>query len=122
MAVLTGRSTLASADSPAELLSGVRLPLLMDEVASKYDRVVIDSAPLNAVSDTMLVMPKADGILLVVRAALTPVSETKAALQRIYSSKMKPLGLILNYLAPHTLKSYSYGYSYGQKPKEQNAK
>jgi capsular exopolysaccharide synthesis family protein len=138
--VLAGRATLASAaiaspiptlallltttpvDSPAELLSGVRLPLLLDEAASKYDRVVIDSAPLNAVSDTMLIMHKADAILLVIRAAQTPASECKSALQKISSSKMKPLGLILNYLAPHTLKSYSYGYSYGQKPKEKYAK
>ena len=29
---------------------------------------------------------------------------------------MKPLGLILNYLAAHTLKSYNYGYSYGSRP------
>jgi succinoglycan biosynthesis transport protein ExoP len=138
--VLAGRATLASgvvkspiptlallltteaADSPAELLSGIRLPLLLDEAAQQYDRVVIDSAPLNAVSDTMLIMPKADAILLVIRAAQTPASECKAALQKISSSKMKPLGLILNYLAPHTLKSYSYGYSYGQKPKEKSAK
>ncbi len=84
--------------------------------------MVIDSAPLNAVSDTMLIMQKADAILLVIRAAQTSASESKAALQQIYSSKMKPLGLILNYLAPHTLKSYAYGYSYGQKPKEKNAK
>ncbi len=114
--------TTDAADSPAELLSGIRLPLLLDEVAQQFDRVVIDSAPLNAVSDTMLIMQKADAILLVVRAAQTPSSETKAAIQKISSSKMKPLGLILNYLAPHTLKSYSYGYSYGQKPKEKNAK
>ena len=138
--ILAGRATLASAvvssplptlellltttpvDSPAELLSGIRLPLLLDEAAQKYDRIVIDSAPLNAVSDTMLIMQKADAILLVIRAAQTPASESKSALQKIYSSKMKPLGLILNYLAPHTLKSYAYGYSYGQKPKEKNAK
>jgi capsular exopolysaccharide synthesis family protein len=138
--VLAGRATLASAvvsspiptlelllttapvDSPAELLSGIRLPLLLDEAASKYDRIVIDSAPLNAVSDTMLIMQKADAILLVIRAAQTPAGECKSALQKISSSKMKPLGLILNYLAPHTLKSYSYGYSYGQKPKEKYAK
>ena len=138
--VLAGRATLASAvvpsqipklellltttpaDSPAELLSGIRLPLLLDEAAQKYDRVVIDSAPLNAVSDTMLIMQKADAILLVIRAAQTPASECKSALQKIASSKMKPLGLILNYMAPHTLKSYAYGYSYGQKPKERYAK
>ena len=139
-AVLSGRTTLSSsvlksqiptldllltttpADSPAELLSGIRLPLVLDEAAGKYDRVVIDSAPLNAVSDTMLIMPKADAILLVVRAGQTPSSETKGALQKISSGKMKPLGLILNYLAAHTLKSYAYGYSYGQKPKEKYAK
>jgi polysaccharide biosynthesis transport protein len=138
--VLAGRATLATAvvaspiptlgllltttaaDSPAELLSGIRLPLLMDEAAQLYDRIVIDTAPLNAVSDTMLIMQKADAILLVVRAAQTPASESKSALQKISSGKMKPLGLILNYLAPHTLKSYAYGYSYGQKPKEKNAK
>ena len=138
--VLAGRKTLASAvvpsaistlellltttpaESPAELLSGIRLPLLLDEAAQTYDRVVIDSAPLNAVSDTILILPKADAILLVVRATQTPASESKAAVQKIYSSKMKPLGIILNYLAAHTLKSYAYGYSYGQKPKEKNAK
>lgn len=114
--------TISPAESPAEMLSSVRLPVLLDEVAAKYDRVVIDSAPITAVSDTMLIMPKADAILLVVRASSTPSSETKLALQRIYSGKMKPLGLILNYLAPHTLRSYAYGYSYGQKPKEKNAK
>jgi len=114
--------TINPAESPAEMLSSPRLPVLLEEVASKYDRVVIDSAPLTAVSDTMLIMPMADAILLVIRATSTPSSETKLALQRIYSGKMKPLGLILNYLAPHTLKSYAYGYSYGQKPKEKNAK
>jgi len=138
--VLLGRATLATAttasalptlslllttnpaDSPAELLSMPSLFQLLDEAAQHFDRIVIDSAPLNAVSDTMLILPKADAILLVVRASQTPASETKAALQRIASSKMKPLGLILNYLAAHTLKSYAYGYSYGQKPKEKNAK
>lgn len=139
-AVLAGRATLASgvvqskiatlhllltttpADSPAELLSGPALHQLLDDAAGKYDRIVIDSAPLNAVSDTMLIIQKADAILLVVRAGQTPASESKAALGKIYNSKMKPLGLILNYLAPHTLKSYSYGYSYGQKPPKQDAK
>jgi succinoglycan biosynthesis transport protein ExoP len=110
------------AESPAELLSGPRLGVLLDEAAASFDRIVIDSAPLNAVSDTMLIMQKTDAILLVVRASQTPASECKAALEKIYSSKMKPLGLILNYLAPHSLKSYAYGYSYGQKPKEKNAK
>ena len=115
--------TTIAAESPAELLSSERLPQTLDEAAAAYDRVVIDSAPLNAVSDTMLIMQKADAILLVVRASQTPASESKAALQKIASSNMKPLGLILNYLAAHTLKSYAYGYSYGQKPpKDKNAK
>ena len=114
--------TTTAAESPAEVLSGVRLPLLLVEAAGKYDRVVIDSAPLNAVSDTMLILQEVDAILLVIRAASTPSSESKSALAKIYNTKIKPLGLILNYLAPHTMRSYAYGYSYGQKPKEKNAK
>jgi capsular exopolysaccharide synthesis family protein len=130
--VLTGKASLAAAalkspipnldlltamiaaPNPAELLSGERFTELLAEAGKKYDRVVIDSAPLNAVSDTMLVMPQVDTILLVVRASQTPMSETKAALQKIYGGKMKPLGLILNYISPNSLKSYAYGYSYGQ--------
>jgi capsular exopolysaccharide synthesis family protein len=108
--------TTSPAESPAELLSGTHVLPIIDEAARKYDRVVLDSAPLNAVSDTMLMLQKTDAILLVVRAGSTPGSESKAALQKIYDSKMKPLGLILNYLAAHTLKSYAYGYSYGSKP------
>jgi capsular exopolysaccharide synthesis family protein len=108
--------TTSPADSPAELLSGSRLTEILDEASRIYDRIVLDSAPINAVSDTMLMMQRADAILLVVRAGSTPASESKAALQKIFGSKMKPLGLILNYLAAHTLKSYSYGYSYGSKP------
>ena len=114
--------TTTPAESPAELLSGARLSALLGEAAKMYDRIVIDSAPLNAVSDTMLIMPDADAILLVVRASQTPASECKSALDKIYSSKMKPLGLILNYLPPHSLKTYAYGYSYGQKPKEKHTK
>ncbi len=70
--------TTRPAESPAELLSNRRLYDLLDGAADKYDRVVIDSAPLNAVSDTMLVMPRADAILLVVRAGQTPASESRA--------------------------------------------
>ena len=114
--------TTVPADSPAELLSGTRLPLLLQEAAKEYDRIVIDSAPLNAVSDTMLIVQKVSAILLVVRASQTPASESKAALQKIEDSKTKPLGLILNYLDHHHLKSYAYGYSYGQKPKPKEAK
>jgi succinoglycan biosynthesis transport protein ExoP len=106
--------TTAPADSPAELLSGARLNALLDEALLKYDRLVIDTAPLNAVSDTMLIVQKTDAILLVIRASSTPAGECKSALEKISGGKMKPLGLILNYLAPHSLKSYSYGFSYGQ--------
>jgi polysaccharide biosynthesis transport protein len=114
--------TTLAADSPAELLSGIRLPLLLEEAARQYDRIVIDSAPLNAVSDTLLIVQKVDAILLVIRASQTPANECKAAVQKIENSKMKPLGLILNYLDHHTLKSYAYGYSYGQKPKDKDAR
>ena len=74
--------TTSPADSPAELLSGSRLLKILDEAMRKYDRVVLDSAPINAVSDTMLMMQKTDAILLVIRAGSTPASESKAALQR----------------------------------------
>ena len=56
------------APSPAELLSGDCFKTLTTETAAQFDRVIIDSAPVLAVSDTLLMAPHVQTTCMVVRA------------------------------------------------------
>ncbi len=59
------------APNPAELLSGQSFAALVSDAARSYDRVVIDSAPVMAVSDTLLMTPYVQSVCLVVHARRT---------------------------------------------------
>ena len=58
--------------NPGELLGADAFVTLMKSLAERFDRIIIDSAPVNAVSDTLRITPLADYVCLVVRAAKTP--------------------------------------------------
>lgn len=57
--------------NPNELLYGHRLEELISELSSRYDYIVIDTAPVGMVSDTMLIRRVTDVMLFVVRAGYT---------------------------------------------------
>ncbi len=56
-------------DKPAELLSSIRLPRILDAVAAKFDYVLIDTPSVMEVSDPGMVAPHVDGVLLTVNVA-----------------------------------------------------
>ena len=58
--------------NPGELLGADGFATLMKTLTERFDRVIIDSAPVNAVSDTLRITPLANYVCLVVRAAKTP--------------------------------------------------
>src|SRR5438552_8167859 len=60
------------APNPAEILAGPFFGQLVGESARLFDRVVIDSAPILAVSDTLLMMPYVQTVCLVLRAGEPP--------------------------------------------------
>src|SRR5437667_5419509 len=60
------------APNPAEILSGPRFSDLLAEAVRLYDRVVIDSAPVLAVSDTLLIAPFVQTVCMVLQANRTP--------------------------------------------------
>src|SRR5207248_5179119 len=59
------------APNPAEILGGSRFAELIVEAARSYDRVVIDSAPVLAVSDTLLMTPFVQTVCIVLQARKT---------------------------------------------------
>ncbi|MEM1157493.1 MAG: polysaccharide biosynthesis tyrosine autokinase [Verrucomicrobiota bacterium] len=104
---------LQMAPNPAELLSGSGLEELMKSVSSKYDIIIIDSAPVNAVSDSLVMSPYADITLLVVQAAKTSKSAIKRARDMLEKAGRKPHGMVLNRLPNRSgLLSDPYYYYY----------
>jgi capsular exopolysaccharide synthesis family protein len=101
------------APNPSELLNFENIERVLSEALSKYDRIVVDSAPLLAVSDTLLLAPHIDLCTLVVRAFSTPRKMVLRALKSLEETKTQPAGLILNFL-PHGRGGY-YAYYYSGK-------
>lgn len=99
------------APNPSELLTYENLERVMSEALSKYDRIVVDSAPLLAVSDTLLVAPHIDLCTLVVRAFGTPRKMVSRAIKSLEETKTHPAGLILNFLPSGRGGYYAYYYS-----------
>lgn len=99
------------APNPSELLTYENLERVMSEALSKYDRIVVDSAPLLAVSDTLLVAPHVDLCTLVVRAFGTPRKMVARAIKSLEETKTTPAGLILNFLPSGRGGYYAYYYS-----------
>ncbi len=99
------------APNPSELLTFDNIERVLTEALSKYDRIVVDSAPLLAVSDTLLIAPHIDLCTLVVRAFSTPRKMVMRAIKSLEETKTEPAGLILNFLPSGRGGYYAYYYS-----------
>jgi uncharacterized protein involved in exopolysaccharide biosynthesis/Mrp family chromosome partitioning ATPase len=99
------------APNPAELLSGPSFAELLVEAARAYDRVVIDSAPVLAVSDTLLMTPHVQTVCMVVRARRTARNAVQRAVLLLGGSGTRPVGVILNRLPRNRGTDYYYYYA-----------
>lgn len=93
----------------AELFGRSELTAFLQGVAVGYDRVVIDSAPVLAVSDTLLLAPHVGTVCLVVRARTTPGHAVVRALEKLRESGAKISGFVLNALP---IRNGGYYYHY----------
>ncbi len=99
------------APNPAELLSDQCFKGLTTEARSSFDRVVIDSAPILAVSDTLLMVPHVQTTCMVVRAAKTPRNAVNRALTLLSATHVRPAGIVLNRLPRRRGAGYYYYYA-----------
>jgi polysaccharide biosynthesis transport protein len=108
--------------NPADLLSSHKLAEAVAELRTKYKFVVIDSPPIMAATDAVILSVQADGVLLVVRSGETPKEAFTRTRDLLTSVKSRLLGVVLNAVdasAPDYYYSYRYyPYSYGYGPQE----
>ena len=107
--------------NPAEILAGPFFGRLIAEAAAIFDRVVIDSAPILAVSDTLLMTPHVQTLCIVVRASKTPRQAVRRATSLLAKSGIRPAGLVLNRLRRSGGVGYYYHYSSHGYGKEEGA-
>src|SRR4029434_2036797 len=81
-------------DDVAELLSGPSYARLLTEVRRMFDYIIIDAPPLGIFTDANVLMTKADGALLVVRAGKTRYNQVDKLLEQLPKDRM--MGVILN--------------------------
>ena len=93
--------------SPLELFADERFASLLRDARGKFDRIVLDTAPINAVSDTLLIVKHADATAFVVRSRKTPARALQRALHQLDGADAAPAGFILNRL-PSKLADYYY--------------
>ncbi len=101
--------------NPAELLGGRRVKAILAAAAQRYDIVVVDSAPVLPVTDSVALSGAVDGVLVVAHAGRTTtkqVEETIAALNRVGAPLV---GMAMNKVAVRKRRGggYSYGKGYG---------
>jgi len=80
--------------NPSELLSSSRMRELMEEVAPRYDRVILDTPAALGLPDAKAVADLCDGVVVVVRADVTPQEDVQTVLEIV--DRRRVLGLVLN--------------------------
>ena len=100
------------ATNPSELLANGRLKTLLDRVGSAFDWIIFDSPPCLPVADANVLADFCDGVLLVVKAASTPLAVVQRACQELQGRNVA--GVVLNSIDEDTLASY--GTYYGSTP------
>lgn len=98
--------------NPVELLMDDRITKMFDELKSLYDYIIVDTAPVSLVTDTILVANNADAFIYVVRANYLDRRMLRVP-EMFYNEKKLPnMSMVLND-TKLTNKGYGYGYGYG---------
>lgn len=100
---------------PLDIFSSERFGRLLSLLDDRYDRVVLDTAPVAPVSDALLLSPQVDTLLFVVKAGRTAIPQARRSLQKLQRIGAPLTGVILNKIdesSPYyEYEYYGHGYS-----------
>ncbi len=96
--------------NPAELLLNQRIDEMFAELRKRYDYIVVDTAPVGLVSDTLTLSRIGDATIYVCRANYTTKADIQYANGVYEEGRLKKMSILLN----DTIVSKGYGYGYGE--------
>ena len=94
--------------NPSELLGSEKMRELIEELSQKYDYILVDTPPINLVSDAAIVTNLLDGVLLLVRQGKSRREELKRAISNLELTGITPMGIVFNGVELREGKEYSY--------------
>lgn len=98
--------------NPLELLSSARFVKVLDALEKQYDRIIVDTAPCQAVSDALVLSRYVGSMVYVVKADSTPNAQIKAGLKRLAEVNAPVVGVVLNQVnLKKASRYYGEGYS-----------
>jgi capsular exopolysaccharide synthesis family protein len=95
--------------NPTQVLNSAQFESMMAELRDRYDRIIIDSPPLAAVSDALSVLPLVDGVLYVIKFNTVKRKSAVVNVRRLWDSNTPVFGAILNNISS-SLSSYYYSH------------
>jgi capsular exopolysaccharide synthesis family protein len=102
----------ARADNPTGLIESDRMRDLIREMAAEYDRIIIDSPPVNVVTDAALLGSWADGVIVIARAGVTEGPALSYAVEQLRRVRAPVLGVVLNDIDFRRDAAYDNAYRY----------
>ena len=112
--------------NPLELLSSSRFSDLLSELKGKFDHIIVDTPPTQAVSDALVIAQSVDSVVYVVKSDITRIKPITAGLERLFEVKAHVAGVLLNQVDmskskdEHSQGYYDY-YDYSQQPEKPQA-
>lgn len=82
--------------NPAEILHSKKFQDLIETFKSCYDYIILDTPPILAATDAVLVGKESDGILMVIASKKTQTNSSRRASQLVSRAGIKILGVVLN--------------------------
>jgi polysaccharide biosynthesis transport protein len=95
--------------NPSGLLASEAMTVFLDHASQHFDFVVIDSPPVSAVADAIVMGHQVDGVVLGVEGGRTPREIVARVRDKLLRSNVRILGVLINNLAEQ---SFDYGYYY----------
>ncbi|GGF12500.1 GumC family protein [Flavobacterium limi] len=104
--------------NPAELLMGKNVDKLFEILKKEYDYIIVDTAPVSLVADTLLIAKNADTFVYVMRANVLEKRMLSIANTFYREKKLPNMCIVLN--DTDSTKGYGYGYGYGVKAEKKS--
>ena len=105
--------------NPSEMLGSEQFAVLLEQLSQEYDHIIIDTPPILAVTDGIIISQYAGVNLLVARYAKSQMKELELSLNRFEQANVKVNGFILNDIQRASA-GYGYGYNYSYAYKANN--
>ena len=102
----------ATTENPLELLASSRFTEVLEQLKTQYDRIVIDLAPVQAVSDALVVGKYVDSCIYIIKADSTPLPIVQRGIDRLHEAGVTVSGTVVSQVDINKVTSYGGDYYY----------